>query len=79
MYVALYQQVHQLYLYMITGEVMREIADPDFRPQNYHHDFPYGYDRESSHVFDMGIDGDILIIPRFNKETVLYYKLNYEQ
>ena len=45
---------------------MREITDPDIRPQE---DF----------VFDMSIDGDTLIIPRTSEKTVLYYKLNYEQ
>ena len=47
---------------MIIGEVVREITDPNIRPI-------------SSYVHDMCIDGDMLIIPRFNKETVLYYKL----
>ena len=51
---------------MITGEVMREIADPDIIPK-------------SSRVCDMCIDGDTLIIPRYNAKTVLYYRLNYDQ
>ena len=42
---------------MITGEVMREITDPDSR-------------RISSYVFDMCIDGDTMIIPRCSEKTV---------
>ena len=45
---------------------MREMTDPDIRPK-------------SSAVDDMCIDGDTLIIPRYDEKTVLYYKLNYEQ
>ena len=51
---------------MITGEVMREITDPDIRPM-------------SSRVYDLCIDGDTLIIPRYDANTVLYYRLNYDQ
>ena len=51
---------------MITGEVMREITDPDIR-------------RKSSWVRDMCVDGDTLIIPRYDEKAVLYYKLDYEQ
>ena len=50
---------------MITGELMREITDPDIRPESY--------------VYDMCIDSDTLIIPRYDKKTVLYYRLNYDQ
>ena len=50
---------------MITGEVMGEIIDPDFR-------------QISSWVYDMCMDGDALIIPRCDQKTVLYFRLNYE-
>ena len=49
-----------------TGEVMREITDPNIRPLK-------------DYVYDMCVDGDTLITLRFEEKTVLYYKLNYEQ
>ena len=45
---------------------MREITDPDIRPK-------------SSWVYDMYIDGDDLIIPRYHEKAVLYYRLNYDE
>ena len=51
---------------MITGEVMREITDPDIRPI-------------SSYVFDMCIDNDILIIPRYDEKALLFFRLNCDK
>ena len=45
---------------------MREITDPDIRAM-------------SSRVCDLCIDCDTLIIQRYDANTVLYYRLNYDQ
>ena len=50
----------------IIGEVVREITDPNIRP-------------ESSHVYDMCIDGDTLIIPRYDEKAVLFFRLNCDK
>ena len=51
---------------MITGEVVREITDPNIRPI-------------SSYVHDMCIDGDTLIIPIYNEKAVLFFRLNCDK
>ena len=46
----------------ILGDVIGEIRDPSIRPS-------------SSYVHGMCVDGDILIVPRQDENTVLYYRL----
>lgn len=48
---------------VIIGEVIRELRDPKLRP--------------GSHVYDMCVDRDLLIIPRYQEKTILVYKMKY--
>lgn len=50
----------------VVGKAVRELPDIKIRAR-------------CSGVFDMCIDSDTLIIPRYNEKKVLFYRLGYDQ
>ena len=44
---------------------MIELRDPVQRPQK-------------SDVYDIAVDGDTVVIPRFDENKILYYRLKFE-
>ena len=48
-----------------TGETLQQLTDPSVRPM-------------SSNTFDLYVEGDTLMLPKFHEQSVLFYKLLHD-